>query len=227
MVRNLLVVMLLVALLVGCATAAKPTLLVAEPPDLAVDAQPTLLPSPTSTLIIATPKSGQDAMVANGDEAYPSPVDAELSGPYPGPEPTMDVTPLTAALAQTPAIAKVVVPTPSAGKATVTGRVYYRVDDDTREPLQYARVFLARRLRDAQGQPSFMVSLSKGSAPMTITDGEGAFAFGDVNVEGYALIIELGSQLVLAHDLLADRDVVFMAEADQTFDVGEILVAPR
>jgi hypothetical protein len=72
-----------------------------------------------------------------------------------------------------------------------------------------------------------MVSLSQSSAPTTITDGEGVFALGDADPDDYALIVELGSQLVLAHDLQTDRDVVFAAEADQITDIGTILVAPR
>lgn len=225
MSRCVLVAALLAALLAGCAPAAEPTRLVAEPAAPTGASQPTVHQSPTPTTAPSA-EGTLEAPSAGADEAYPPPVEAVLHEPYPGARPTM-APEAVAGPTSAPAIAKAVISEPAPGMATVTGQVYYRVDDSTREPLRYARVFLARRLRDAQGQPSFMVSLSQSSAPTTITDGEGVFALGDADPDDYALIVELGSQLVLAHDLQTDRDVVFAAEADQITDIGTILVAPR
>jgi len=214
LVRLCSVLVLITALLlVGCAPTPEPTRLVAEPtttPTLAASAPAT----PTALL----------APTVAASEAYPAPAPVTESGAaYPGPKPTSaPVAPQTSAgQAMT---SQIVVPTPSAGLATVTGVILVDQGGGKSAPLHYARVFLARRLKDDKGQPSFMVSMSKSSAPSSITDGDGRFAFGEVPPENYALIIETGQKLDLARNLSDGLDVGVVAEADQLLDIGEILI---
>jgi len=72
-----------------------------------------------------------------------------------------------------------------------------------------------------------MVSLSRYDAPTALTDGEGRFALADVVPDGYALVIEFGTELRLARNLNDGRDVVVDAKAGMINDLGEIVVSPK
>lgn len=201
-------------LLLACSPTPEPTRLVAAPPTAT-------LAAPEAATVTPPPP----AAATQPEQPYPAP-EVSVDGPYPGPSGTPDQQAPTAG-PTSPPVPQVIVPTPSQDAATVTGVIYSRAGAQDRAPLQYARVFLARRLKDEAGQPSFMVSLSKTNAPTSITDGEGRFAFGDVAPENYALIVEFGQQLALARDLATNKDVVLVAEAGQITDIGEIIVAAR
>jgi len=203
-----------ILLLLACSPTPEPMRLVAEPP--------TATPTPAGEEPATLPPT---AAAAQAEQPYPAP-EISVDGPYPGPTPTPDPDASTAG--QTlPPVPLVIVPTPAPGRATVTGVLRLESDDGGVAPLQYARVFLARRLKDDAGQPSFMVSLSKTSAPTSVTDGEGRFAFGEVPPEHYALVIEFGQQLAVAKNLDTNEDVVLVAEAGQIADIGEIVVRSR
>jgi hypothetical protein len=202
-------------LLLACSPTPEPTRLVAAPPTATLSAPEAATATPPPLAAATQP-----------EQPYPAPEVSAVDGPYPGPSGTPDQQAPTAG-PTSPPVPQVIVPTPSQSAATVTGVIYSRSGDQDRAPLQYARVFLARRLKNEAGQPSFMVSLSKTNAPTSITDGEGRFAFGDVEPENYALIIEFGQQLALARDLGTNTDVVLVAEAGQITDIGEIVVTTR
>lgn len=216
--------LLLVVLLAGC-TAEETTRLVAEPtsppasPTASVQAEVAIGVTPTAPAAYPAPKESSDS----ASEPYPAPGQAEsgASTAYPG----LTSTPVVEqnSVAQT-AVPRVIISEPAPGTATVTGVILTRVNGAEAAPLQYARVFLAARLKDEAGQPSFMVSLSRGSAPTTITDGEGRFAFNDVPPNGYALIVELKNQLMLVNDVESGQDIVIDAVADQILDIGQVTI---
>lgn len=216
--RAIWLLVLAAVLVVGCSSATvEPTRLVAEP---AVEVRAPVEATPGETPLV-TESGAEDALVP-----YPGPAEIPSNDPYPGPaEPHL--SPTATAEPTSDLVARVMVPSPAPGLATVTGVLQYRDAGGQDLAAQYVRVFLARRLRNVEGQPSFMVSLSKANAPMTITDGEGRFAFGEVQPDYYALVIESGKELSLAVDLMTNQEVLVETSADQLVDLGEIVIKTR
>jgi len=216
--RMSLVLTMAMAILAGCTPTPEPTRLVAEPPTTAV----------TATAIVASPSANTSAPTPTlaTSSPYPAPDGAEQPevGAYPAP--ALTATASSPQLLATP-MPTVAVAQPSPEAATVTGVILLREASTGERPLAGARVFLARRLRDESGQPSFMVSLSRYDAPTALTDGEGRFALADVVPDGYALVIEFGTELRLARNLNDGRDVVVDAKAGMINDLGEIVVSPK
>ncbi|MFH1084400.1 MAG: hypothetical protein V1772_01375 [Chloroflexota bacterium] len=114
--------------------------------------------------------------------------------------------------------------TPSPGKGNVIGAISRVPRGLPAEPMAGRALYLARLLENAQGQLAGIAGLDEKEAPLAVADDEGRFIFQDVEPGFYALIIKHPITLILAHDLLTDRDVVTEVRPDITSDLGELQV---
>jgi hypothetical protein len=131
------------------------------------------------------------------------------------PEPTRSAEDYTAT---TP-----VPPAPASGNGVVTGVLTLDVRGLPLQPVVNTRLFLARMLTDENG-PVALASLDENTAPLSVTNADGQFAFVGVEPGMYALIIKTPIQAMLAHDVVSDMDVVVTVNADQATELGDVHV---
>ncbi len=197
---NLLCALLVILMLAACSTGGPVT--------------PVGGPSatvPATAEIVASPTAGTPAAAeGEAEAAYPAPGYPGPGEPYPGPaladtlEATRQALPTLAPLAE-----------PSAGKGHLTGRIMRESDIRPREPLAGWTLYLAEVHRNVSGEISPLASVMEDTAPQTVTDRDGRYAFTDLEPGLYALVIKHPLTLVLARDLLTDQDVVVEIVADQ------------
>jgi hypothetical protein len=188
----LITVLVVTALLAGCATGAEPT----PVPELA-DA--------TAVPEAVTP---EDAYPAPG---YPEPPAPQADDAYPG----VDIQAMQQATREAlPTLAPLGDPAP--GKGNLMGQIERESDIRPREPLAGWTLLLAEVHRDVSGQISPIASIIEGMAPSTVTDRDGRYAFADIEPGLYALVIRHPLNMVLARDIRTEQDVVIEIIAGET-----------
>jgi len=166
-------------------------------------------PESTETGSAYPAPTDQQAYPVPSDQAYPAPVQRETP-------PTLPST--TGYLAATP-----VPVTPMPGKGVVTGVLVRSLAGQAIGPRTDTKVFLAKMITK-EGDVVGIASLNEETAPWALTNVEGQFTFVGLGPGKYALIIKTALAAVLAHDVVADEDVVATVAADQVVELGEIQV---
>ena len=113
------------------------------------------------------------------------------------------------------------IPTPSSDSATVTGILLRVSSSSASTPATTVLLALARVVEDSNGNPT-VVSFSQLSAPRALTDNSGRFVFVDVPPGHYALIYDRISDAFLLNDPTTGGDYLFVTEAGQILNLGEL-----
>jgi len=178
------------------------------PPVTATDS-----PSPIGQITLAPP-SPTKLEVAD----YPPPAEQQ-SPAYPAPSQYATAAPSTPAIRYS-AVTPIPV-TPVSGRGAVTGLVIRHLAGVPVGPIAEIRLFLAKVITD-EDAPLKVARLNEESAPSSLTNTEGQFVFVNVEPGKYALILELPMGAMLAHDEVADRDVIVDVVADEVVELGEV-----
>lgn len=166
---------------------------------------PSVTPVPTS-VPASTPESG----------SYPAPPTATTRPGYPAPAeplgeaPPGDFTPVAPTA-----------PAPAEGLGVVTGTLTRDVRGAPLQPVADATLYLAEVLRDSEGELSGLAGLDEESAPSTLTDANGQFAFTDVEPGLYLLIIKTPLSVAPVRDVNAE-DVTAEVAAGEVSELGII-----
>ena len=111
---------------------------------------------------------------------------------------------------------QVMVATPTAGKANVSGRI---VSINTGKPYIDATVRLAEVYRNELGEGAY--ALDAALSPQTVTDDQGNFVFTDIDPRAYVLII---GDPMTRYVIVADetgKAIVYSCLVDQVTNLGE------
>ena len=138
----------------------------------------------------------------------------------PVPTPTLAAASTNVAVVET-AVPTTVVPTPSAGKAVVTG--YLKTNPSQPKPAAGLILYLADVLPEGQGTP-FLASFDRIHSVRTQTDPNGEFVFADVNSSQYSLILDrVAEAYMLTDPQKPGADFLFTPQAGQVLNLGDLV----
>jgi hypothetical protein len=130
-----------------------------------------------------------------------------------------------AAAAGTP-IPPVIVPTASADKGVLTGVL---IDVQTGAPVRNSPIYLGGLLKmqdDKQNEaPDYLIRLDPKLSPLTVTDGDGRFAFGNLPPEEYVIILWTPQKSTFVADTAnPQKERILDIKAGQVVDIGTVQV---
>jgi hypothetical protein len=114
-----------------------------------------------------------------------------------------------------------VIPTPSAGKATITG-ILKQVSGNGSDPVRNTVVSLGQVLENDQGTP-VMGQLNSNTKLRSQTDTNGRFLFSDVPAGKYVLISDYLVRAYLLKDPKTGGDLIISATPNQVVDLGTLV----
>jgi hypothetical protein len=136
--------------------------------------------------------------------------------------PTVTPPPTTVATVGT-AVATVVVPTPSADKAVITGVL--KTNPNQPQPAPGVILYLADILPESKGTP-FLASFDRVHSVRTVTDPNGRFVFAEVSPASYSLVLDRIAQAYLLSDpKKPGGDFIFTANGGKSLDLGDLVYA--
>lgn len=213
------VVVLLLASACSAATPA-PAATPEPPPAATPEAPPEAAPqSATDTPTLepsATPAPTTAPAATQEPGSYPAPATPTTRPGYPDPAeplgeaPPGDYTPVAPTA-----------PAPAEGLGVVTGTLTRDVRGVPLQPVTEATLYLAEVLRGSDGELSGLAGLDEESAPSTVTDEDGQFAFTDVEPGLYLLIIKTPLSVAPVRDVDGE-DVAADVVAGQAAELGII-----
>jgi len=106
----------------------------------------------------------------------------------------------------------------------IHGRLLAAGESGTGGAFAGTTLYLAQVLMAGE-DPSGLASMDENNAPSTVVSEYGQFAFVDIEPGLYALIIKTPVSLLVAHDLMVDRDVVFEVGEGNRLDIGDLVVS--
>lgn len=112
------------------------------------------------------------------------------------------------------------VPTPSSGDVGVVTGVL--LADDPPQPLEWAVLYLGE-VKVGEGGAPLMAALDKQTAPHTQPDSTGRFAFADVPLGRYALIVDLITSSVVLRQPSDGGDMLIDIVGGELTDLGELV----
>lgn len=154
--------------------------------------------------------------------ATATPSDSNFNEPYPGPSSPTPNQKEAYPIPSTEEFIITSIPTPSADVATITGVLLRGNSTSSPKPASTVLLALAKVVDGPNGEP-MVVSFSQLSAPRALTDSTGRFVFSDVPPGHYALIYDRISDAFLLNDPETGGDYLFVAEASQILDLGELI----
>jgi hypothetical protein len=190
----------------GC-SGATPTLPTVTPADTPQ--------SPAATLTPAPPAGAEPPGTSSIGE-YPGPTMTARPG-YPGPaEAVNQELPVTDYTPQAPTA-----PAPTERQGVVTGTLTRDIRGTPLQPIAGSTLHLAEILRDTTGKLAGLASLDEETAPTTVTDAEGRFAFTEVEPGLYILIVKTPISLVPVRSA-GEEDVAAEVSAGKVTELGII-----